>query len=130
MYTREILERFKNPENAGVLRGSNGTGKSGEVENGDVIKIYILVDENGVIENAKFKAYGGVSTIVACDVACEMLIDGTTEDALRITSQDIIDAVDGIPENREYVASLVEEAIKNAVEDYFKKKEKEEKKNA
>lgn len=129
MYNREILERFKNPENAGGLRGANGTGKAGDVECGEVIKIYILVDENEVIETAKFKAYGGVLTIAGCDIACELLEGGTLEDALKITNNDILERFENVPQNKEYIASLIEDAIKNAIEDYYKKKEKEEKKN-
>lgn len=129
MYSNEILNRFKKPEYPGGLRGANGTGKAGNEDCGDIVKIYILVDEEGIITNAKFKAYGGVSTIVACDVACEMLIDMTLEEALSITSHDILEHLEGgIPENKSYSAVVVEEAINNAVEDYYKRKEREEKK--
>lgn len=129
MYSKEILERFKSPKFAGGLRGANGTGKSGDDKCGDIIKIYILVDEDGVIDSAKFKAYGGVSTIVACDVACDMLIGMSLEEALGLTSHDILEHIENdIPQNRYYSAVIVEEAINNAVEDYYKRKEREEKK--
>ncbi len=129
MYSNEILERFKSPKFAGGLRGANGTGKAGDDKCGDLVKIYILVDDNGIITSAKFKVYGGVSTIVACDIACEMLIDMTLEEALSVTSDDILEHLEGgIPEVKYYSAVLAEEAINNAVEDYYKRKEREEKK--
>lgn len=128
MYNGLILERFQNPKFAGGLRGANGTGKVGNDECGDVVKIYILVDDAGIITNAKFKAYGGVCTIVACDIACELLIGKTLEDALRISNNDILEEMRGVPDSKEYTASLAEEAIKNAVEDYYKRKEREERK--
>jgi len=128
MYTNRILNRFKSPEYAGGLRGANGTGKAGSEEN-ELIKIYILVNEDGVIENVKFKTYGGVCAIVASDVACE-LIDGVSlEEALSVNSYSILQELGSIPEEREYVGALAEEAIKNAIEDYYKKREKELKKN-
>ncbi len=69
MFSERILKRFTDPKYAGGLRGANGTGKSGESSSGDLIKIYILVNEENVITDAKFKAYGGVCTIAACDVS-------------------------------------------------------------
>ncbi len=128
MYSSRILERFKNPKFAGGLRGANGTGKAGNEDCGDLVKIYILVDEDGIITNAKFKAYGGVSTIVACDIVCEMLINMTLEEALSITVSDVMSKLEGdIPDNKSYSAVIAEEAVTGAVEDYYKKKEKEEK---
>lgn len=127
MYSSRILERFKNPKFAGGLRGANGTGKAGNEDCGDLVKIYILVDEDGIITNAKFKAYGGVSTIVACDIVCEMLINMTLEEALSITVSDVMSKLEGdIPDNKSYSAVIAEEAVTGAVEDYYKKKEKEE----
>ncbi len=127
MYSNRILNRFKSPEYAGGLRGANGTGRAGS-EASDLIKIYILVSDDGVIERVNFKAYGGVCAIVAGDCACE-LIDGTTlEEALRVNNYAILQEMGEIPEEREYVGTLAEEAIKSAIEDYYKKREKELKK--
>ena len=128
MYSNEILERFKNPINAGGMRGANGTGKAGDVEGGDIVKIYISVNDNEIIENAKFKAYGGVLTIVGSDIACEMIEGGSIENAMKVTNKSIMEKLDTVPQNKDYIGSLIEEAIKNAIEDYYKKKEKEEKK--
>ena len=126
MYSKKILERFQNPTYAGGLRGGDGTGKA---ENGtEIVKIYISVDSNGYIETVRFKAYGGVCTIVACDVACQLIEDLSLEKALKVSSNDIVEE-SGIPEDKKESAILAEEAIKAAVEDYYKKKEKELKKS-
>ncbi len=125
MYSNEILERFKNPENVGGLRGANGTGKAGDLDCGEIVKIYILVDENEVIKTARFKTYGGVIAIAGSDVACDLLTDTTVEDALKITAQEINEKLEDVPENKLFVAGIIEEAIKNAVEDYYKKQDKE-----
>lgn len=124
MYSERILERLQNPKYAGGLRGASGTGKAGENEQGDIVKIYILVDENEKIQTAKFKAYGRISTIVACDIACELIQRKTLSRALEITSQDILEEMGDLPESKLYSATLAEEAVKNAVEDYYKKQEK------
>lgn len=124
MYSNEILERFKNPENVGGLRGANGTGKAGDLECGEIVKIYLLVDDNGVIQTARFKTYGGVIAIAGSDVACDLLKNGTLEDALQVTANLINEKLEDVPENKLFVADIIEEAIKNAVEDYYKKQEK------
>lgn len=125
MYSKEILERFKDPQNVGGLRGANGTGKAGDVECGEIVKIYILVDENGIISTARFKTYGGVIAIAGSDVACDLLTNSTLEDALSITAQDINEKLEDVPEGKLFIADIIEEAIKNAVEDYYKKQDKE-----
>ena len=127
MYSNEVLNRFKNPKFAGALRGANAIGKAGSDACGDIVKIYLLVDEDGVISLAKFKAFGGVSTIVACDEACEILAGLSLEEALSLTSDEIFDQFQGgVPQDKAYSTVVVEEAINNAVEDYYKRKEREE----
>ncbi len=125
MFNERIMQRFVNPKYAGGLRGANGTGRCGNSECGDLIKLYISVNDDNVITDAKFKAYGGVCTIVACDVACGLIEGRSLEAALRTNYYQILEEMGAVPENREYTASLAEEAIKNAIEDYYKKKEKE-----
>ncbi|WP_283651674.1 iron-sulfur cluster assembly scaffold protein [Turicimonas muris] len=125
MFSERILKRFTDPKYAGGLRGANGTGKSGESSSGDLIKIYILVNDENVITDAKFKAYGGVCTIAACDVACGLIEGRSLEAALRTNYYQILEEMGQVPSNREYTAALAEEAIKNAIEDFYKKKEKE-----
>ena len=127
MYSNEVLERFKNPENAGGMKGANGTGKAGEVECGEVVKIYILVDENEVIKEARFKTYGGVYAIAGSDLVCEMIEGETVQNALALSGNDILARLGHVPANKTYVAEVVADAVKSAVEDYYKKKEKDEK---
>ncbi len=125
MFNERIMKRFTNPKYAGGLRGANGTGRSGDSECGDLIKIYILVNDENVITEAKFKAYGGVCTIVACDIACGLIEGRSLEAALRTNYYQILEEMGQVPENREYTATLAEEAIKNAIDDFYKKKEKD-----
>ncbi len=125
MFNERIMKRFTNPKYAGGLRGANGTGKSGDSECGDLIKIYILVNDENIITEAKFKAYGGVCTIAACDIACGLIEGRSLEAALRTNYYQILEEMGNVPDNREYTATLAEEAIKNAIDDFYKKKEKE-----
>ena len=128
MYSKKILERFSNPSYAGGIRGGNGTGKV-EKEN-EVAKIYLVVDEDGVIETAKFKAYGGVCTIAVFDVVCQLLEDLALSEALALVEEDIIEELGPIPENKQDSIAIALECVKLAVEDYYNKKEKELKKSS
>ncbi|MBQ8908706.1 MAG: iron-sulfur cluster assembly scaffold protein [Clostridia bacterium] len=126
MYSKRILERFSNPTYAGGIRGGDGTGRA---ESGaEVVKIYISVNEKGEIENAKFKAYGGVCTIVACDVACQLIEDKTLTEALAITADEILEEMGECPENKHSSVDIALEAVKLSVEDYFEKRQKQLKK--
>ena len=127
MYSKKILERFSNPSYAGGIRGGNGTGKV-EKEN-EVAKIYLVVDEDGVIETAKFKAYGGVCTIAACDTVCSLIEDNSLSDALAICKEDILEELGDIPDNKQDSIEIALECVKLAVEDYYNKKQKELKKS-
>lgn len=128
MYSKRILERFSNPSYAGGIRGGDGTGRA---ENGaEVVKIYISVNERGEIETSKFKAYGGVCTIVACDIACELIEGKTLTDALSLSIDEILEEMGECPENKHSSLELAKEAVKLAVEDYFEKREKDIKKKA
>lgn len=121
MYNDKIMKRFSNLQFAGGLRGASATGKGGDSTCGDLVKIYIMVDEQERVVNAKFKAYGRVCTIVASDIACELMRKKSLDQVLEISAHDILDEMGQVPEGRIYSASIVEEAIKSAVEDYYKK---------
>ena len=128
MFSQKIMQKFANPRYAGGLRGANGTGRSGNEEFGDLIKVYLLVTDEGIIKEAKFKAYGGVCTIVACECACDLIEGRSLEAAMRTSYYQILEEMGEVPENRLYTISLAEEAVKDAIEDYYKRKEKELKK--
>ncbi len=128
MYSEKIIERFVSPKYAGGLRGANGTGRCENEECGDQVRLYISVNDDNVITEAKFKAYGGVCTIVALDVACSLIEGRSLEAALRTNHYQILEEMGPVPESRDYTANLAVEAIRAAIEDYYKRKEKETKK--
>ena len=124
MYNQKIMSRFNNPYNAGSLKGANANGKSGSVETGELIKIYLAIDEDNVINNAKFKAYGSAVTIAVCDYVCDLLCNRDFDDALTITSNDILNGLD-IPNTKLATANTVIDATRNAIDTYIKKLEKQ-----
>lgn len=127
MYNEVVMSRFQNPRNAGIITSADGVGQVGNVRSGDIMKIYLRV-EKGIITNAKFKTFGGVAAIAATDVACDMIKGKTVEAALKITNQDILTLLGGLPEMKIHCTVLAQEVIADAVKDYHKKLEKDNKK--
>lgn len=126
-YNQKVLELFKNPINAGGLQGANGVSKVGEQASGDVIKFYFKIDENEVITEARFKAFGGAAAIASASVATELVINKTINEAMNIYANDIELALEELPAQKKYCAKLAEDGINATVADYLKRKAKEEK---
>lgn len=127
MYNQKVIERFKNPKNAGGLRGANGVGKVGNAACGDIMKIYLRINEDEIIEEARFKTFGCCAAIASTDVACDLVRGKSIEDALKVTNKQVFDVLGDLPPQKIHCSVLAEEAIKSAVEDYNKKKQKESK---
>ncbi|KAI4454071.1 cysteine desulfurylase family member [Holotrichia oblita] len=124
MYNEKVIEIFKNSKNAGMIAGASGIGKVGNVKCGDIMKIYIKVNEKQVITDAKFKTFGCVSAIASTDVACDMIKGKTIDAALKVTNKDVIDALGGLPAVKIHCSVLAQEAIEAAVKDYRKHQNK------
>ena len=130
MDNKTVLERFKNPKNAGGLRGANGVGKVGNAACGDIMKMYLLINEDGIIEDAKFKTFGCCAAIASTDVACDLVKGKTIDEALKVTNKQVFDILGDLPAHKIHCSVLAEESIRAAVEDYYKRVEKESKKIA
>lgn len=129
MYNETVLKRFQESKNAGMLKGATGIGKVGNLQCGDIMKIFIKVNKNGVIEDAKFKTFGCVSAIASTDVACDMIRGKTMDEALKVTNKDVIEVLGGLPAVKIHCSVLAQEAIAAAVADHKKKAAKEQSKD-
>ncbi len=128
MYNQKIMEIFANPKNVGMIKCAAGVGEAEDNVCGDVIKLYINL-EDGTISEAKFKAFGGVTTI-ACGYALTEVIKGKlVEDVVESVSDDIVTYLAEYPSDKLYSVVLAKNALIAAVEDYKKNVEKEMKKN-
>ena len=130
MYNAKVLEIFKNPKKVGSLKGANGIGKVGNAACGDIMKIYLKISDDGIIEDAKFKTFGCAAAITTTSVATELIKGKTIEEALQVKNSQIVEILGGLPAQKIHCSILAEEAIKAAVDDYYKRKEKAEKKAA
>lgn len=124
MYNSKVLEIFKNPKNVGTLRGANGVGTVGNAACGDIMKIYLKISDDGIIEDAKFKTFGCAAAIVTTSITTELIIGKTIEEALAIKNSQIIEILGGLPSIKIHCSVLAEEAIHAAIDDYNKRKNK------
>ncbi len=124
-YTNEVLKHFQNPEFMGEIENADGKGTVGNAKCGDIMEVYIKVGEGEVIEDIKFKTFGCVAAIASSDTLCSVAKGMKIQDALKITKQDVIDAMGGeVPAVKVHCSILASEALEEAVKDYEKKKAK------
>lgn len=128
MYSNRILELFNSPTYAGGLQGANAIGKYIDEACGDTVKIYLKINNDKVITEAKFKAMGSVATIVISSALCSCLLDCNIDESLNITQDRIKEITGEFPADKKYAFEIVFNTLKNAVEDYYNRLKKEEKK--
>jgi NifU-like protein involved in Fe-S cluster formation len=128
MYNNKVMDRFRNPRFVGRITGADAVGEVGAKSCGDIMKVYIKLDANkDKIVKASFETFGCGTAIASTDVACELLIGRTMDEALKIKNTDILKELGDIPNQKIHCSVLGEEAIEAAYKDYQKRKEAEEK---
>ena len=118
LYSDKVMDHFMNPRNVGYIENADGIGEIGNAKCGDIMKIYLKI-ENDIIVDAKFETFGCGSAIASSSMATEMIIGKPVRDALELTNKAVVEALDGLPAHKVHCSVLAEEAIKNALKDYF-----------
>jgi len=117
IYSDMVMDHFYSPRNMGILSDANGIGEAGDSSCGDIMKIYIKV-ENNIIVSVKFKAFGCGSAIASSSIATEIIKGKTLEEAWNITNKSVIQALEGLPALKEHCSVLAEQTIHNAINNY------------
>ena len=120
LYSEKVMDHFTHPRNVGVIENADGVGEVGNAKCGDIMKIYLKI-ENEIIEDVKFETFGCGSAIASSSMATEMIKGKSIHDALALTNKAVAEALDGLPAHKMHCSVLAEEAIKNALKDYFDK---------
>ncbi len=118
MYSEKVMDHFQNPRNVGEIPDANAVGTVGNAKCGDIMKIYMKIDENKVITDIKFKTFGCGAAIATSSMATELVKGKTVEEALELTNKAVVEALDGLPPAKLHCSVLAEEAIHAAIEDY------------
>ncbi len=117
-YTEKVIEYFKNPKNVGVIEDADGKAQEGSPACGDMVKVYIKVDEEQVIEDIKFESYGCASNIATGSIITEMAKGMPIDDAKKITWQDAADELGGLPPVKAHCSVLAIDGLRAAIRDY------------
>lgn len=120
LYSEKVMEHFRNPRNVGVIENADGVGEVGNAKCGDIMKIYLKI-ENDIITDAKFETFGCGSAIASSSMATELIKGKPVAEALTLTNKAVAEALDGLPAHKIHCSVLAEEAIKNALKDYYER---------
>ena len=125
VYTEKVMDHFANPRKVGEIENADGIGEVGNSNCGDIMKMYIKVDDN-TISDVKFKTFGCGAAIATSSMATELIKGKSVDEALQLANKAVMEALDGLPPVKVHCSVLAEEAIKAAVDDYYKKRGVEE----
>ena len=121
MYSEKVIDHFQHPRNVGEIENASGVGTVGNAKCGDIMRMYLDIDENGVIRDCKFKTFGCGAAVATSSMATELVKGKTIQEALEVTNQAVMEALDGLPPVKVHCSLLAEEAIHAALWDYAQK---------
>ena len=121
-YSNKVMDHLMNPRNVGELENANAVGMVGNAKCGDIMRIYLDIDENQVVRDAKFKTFGCGAAIATSSMATELVKGKTIKEALELTNTAVMEALDGLPPVKVHCSVLAEEAIRAALADYYTRK--------
>lgn len=122
MYNEVVMDHFKNPRNVGVIEDADGVGEVGNPLCGDMMTIYLKVDEDERISDIKFQTFGCGSAIAVSSMLTELARGKTIDEARNITNKDVAEALQGLPKNKLHCSNLGADALHMAIRDYEDKK--------
>lgn len=120
LYTEKVMDHFRNPRNVGVIENADGIGEVGNPVCGDIMKIYLKI-ENDTIIDVKFETFGCGSAIASSSISTELIMGKSISEALELTNKVVTQALGGLPPQKLHCSVLAEEAIKRALQDYYDK---------
>lgn len=120
LYSEKVMDHFTNPRNVGEIENADGIGEVGNAKCGDIMKIYLQIEDN-IIMDVKFNTFGCGSAIASSSMATEMIKGKSVDEALALTNQAVVEALEGLPPHKIHCSVLAEEAVKAAIKDYYEK---------
>ena len=119
-YSKKVMDHFANPRNVGLLEDANAVGTVGNQKCGDIMKMMLKI-ENDIIVDVRFQTFGCGAAVATSSMATELVKGKSIQEALQLTNAAVMEALDGLPPVKVHCSVLAEEAIKNALKDYYEK---------
>lgn len=124
MYSEIVMDHFRNPRNSGRMENPDGVGQVGNPKCGDIMKIYLKINKNEIIEDVKFETFGCGSAIASSSIATEMIKGKSVHEAVELSNKAVVEALGGLPPVKIHCSVLAEQAVKSALYDYAQKNNK------
>ena len=122
LYSDKVMDHFRNPRNVGQIDDADGIGEVGNAKCGDIMRMYLKIDDNGIITDVKFNTFGCGSAIATSSMATELIKGKSVDEALALSNQAVVEALDGLPTHKIHCSVLAEQAVRAAVKDYYDRK--------
>ena len=122
LYSEKVMDHFRNPRNVGVIEDANGIGEVGNAKCGDIMKMYLKIEDD-IVQDVKFETFGCGSAIASSSMATELIKGKPVSEVAQLTNKAVAEALDGLPAYKMHCSVLAEEAIQSALADYYSKKE-------
>jgi len=124
MYTEKVMDHFTNPRNVGEIENADGVGEVGNAKCGDIMRIYLKVSDDDVIEDVKFKTFGCGAAIATSSMVTELVLGKTLKEALDISNKAVAEALGGLPPAKMHCSNLAADALQEAIKDLMEKRKK------
>ena len=117
LYSEKVMDHFRNPRNVGVIEDANGIGEVGNAKCGDIMKMYLKIEDD-IVKDVKFETFGCGSAIASSSMATELIKGQPLSEVRKLTNKAVAEALDGLPDYKMHCSVLAEEAIQSALADY------------
>ena len=124
LYSEKVMDHFRHPRNVGVIEDANGIGEVGNAKCGDIMKMYLKIEDD-IVRDVKFETFGCGSAIASSSMATELIKGKPVSEVMQLTNKAVAEALDGLPDYKMHCSVLAEEALRSALDDYHNRTGKE-----